>query len=101
MGRYRGGRARRSQQLAEANLLDLTPVREAEWTDVDGCIVLQRPPPRRRGLLGMAAHLSYLMAARRIRLDDIGSWSWRYFDGRTTVSGVCAELRNRFGARRL
>ena len=77
--------------------MDLTPVREAEWKDVDGWVVLHRPLPSRRGLRGMARQLSYLMAARRIRLDDIGSCSWRCFDGRTTVSGVCAELRNRFG----
>lgn len=93
----RGGGSRVAQRLVDANLLDLTPVREAAWKDVDGWIVLQRPRPSRRGLRGMADHLSYLMAPRRLRLDDIGSCSWRCFDGGTTVSGVCEKLRSRFG----
>jgi hypothetical protein len=83
--------------LREANLLDLTPVREAEWKDVDGWIVLERPVPGRGGLRGLGDRLSYLMAPRRIRLDDIGSCSWQCFDGRTTVSDACVELRDRFG----
>ena len=97
MARSRGGRARRSNPPPPANLLDLTPVREATWSDVDGWIVLERPQPSRRGLRGLGDRLSYLMAPRRIRLDDIGSCSWLCFDGQTTVADACAALRNRFG----
>jgi hypothetical protein len=77
--------------------LDLTPVREAVWKDIDGWVVLERPPPSRGGLRGLGDRLSYAMAARRIRLDDIGSCSWKCFDGETTVGETCAVLRARFG----
>lgn len=91
------GSSRREQQLGEANLLDLTPVRRAAWKDVDGWVVLERPPPSRGGLRGLGDRLSFAMAARRIRLDDIGSCSWKSFDGETTVGEACAVLRERFG----
>lgn len=83
--------------MGEANLLELTPVRRAAWKDVDGWIVLERPPPNRRGLRGLGDRLSFAMAARRIRLDHIGSHSWRCFDGETKVAEVCVVLRERFG----
>ena len=60
-------------------------------------VVLERPPPRRGGFRGLIRWLSYAMAARRLRLDDVGSCSWNCFDGRTTVGGACAVLRERFG----
>jgi hypothetical protein len=95
--RGRGGPDRGGERLEDINLLDLTPVREAEWKDVDGWVVLQRPPPGRGGLRGLGDRLSFAMAARRIRLDDLGSCSWKCFDGETTVGDACAVLRERFG----
>ncbi len=95
--RARGGPGRGGERLGEVNLLDLTPVREVEWKDVDGWVVLERPPPGRGGLRGLGDRLAFAMAARRIRLDDIGSCSWRCFDGETTVAETCAVLRERFG----
>ena len=82
---------------SDANLLDLTPVRRAAWRDVDGRVVLERPPPSRGGLRGLGDRLSFAMAAKRIRLDDMGSCSWSCFDGETTVAEACSVLRERFG----
>lgn len=96
--RGRADPGRQWDRLADVNLLDLTPVREAEWKDVDGWVVLERPPPSRGGLRGLGDRLSFAMAARRIRLDDMGSCSWKCFDGETTVAETCAVLRERFGA---
>lgn len=93
----RWGSRRGRERLGDANLLELTPVREADWKDVDGRVVLERPRPSRRGLRGLVGQLSYLMAARRIRLDEIGSCSWLCFNGHTTVGEACAALRERFG----
>lgn len=95
--RGRGAPDRGREPLGDVNLLDLTPVREAEWKDVDGWVVLERPPPSRGGLRGLGDRLSFAMAARRIRLDDLGSVSWMCFDGETTVGEACAVLRERFG----
>lgn len=95
--RRRGGSGRRRQRLAEANLLDLTPVRRAAWNDVGGQVVLERPPPGRGGLRGLGDRLSFAMASRRIRLDEVGSCAWRCFDGATTVAEACTALREGFG----
>jgi hypothetical protein len=45
----------------------------------------------------MFERLSYNMAPRRLRLDDIGSYAWKRFDGRLTVREVAGEVRSRFG----
>ncbi len=62
-------------------------------------VVLERPRPSPGGLRGLAERLSFALAARRIRLDDVGSCSWKCFDGDTTVKEACAALRERFGDR--
>lgn len=82
---------------SDANLLDLTPVRRAAWREVDGRVLLERPPPSRGGIRGLGDRLSFAMAAKRIRLDDMGSCSWSCFDGETTVAEACSVLRERFG----
>ncbi len=58
--------------------------------------MLERPPAKRSGIRGIG-RLTSFMAARRVRLDDIGSFSWKRFDGETTVGEVCGALRERFG----
>ncbi|MEE8447798.1 MAG: PqqD family protein [Gemmatimonadota bacterium] len=87
---------RRETARTAPNLLEWTPVRVAEWRDVDGGVVLERPPPKRSGIRGIG-RLTSFMAAQRVRLDDIGSFSWTRFDGETTVGEVCGALRERFG----
>ena len=100
LGRRPGGRrpvgTRRETAGAAPNLLEWTPVRIAEWRDVDGGIVLERPSGKRSGMRGIG-RLTSLMAPQRVRLDDIGSFSWERFDGTTTVGEVCEALRERFG----
>jgi hypothetical protein len=73
-------------------------VRVATWRDVDWNVVLERPPAKRSGLRGIG-RLASLVAPRRVRLDDIGSFSWKQLDGATTVGEVCRQLRERFGER--
>lgn len=100
LARRPGGRgpvgARGETASAAPNLLEWTPVRVAEWRDVEGDVVLERPSAKRSGIRGIG-RLTSLMAARRVRLDAIGSFSWKRFDGATTVGEVCGALRERFG----
>jgi hypothetical protein len=41
--------------------------------------------------------LFYLLAAQRLRLDQMGSASWLLLDGEHSVAEVAAMLRERFG----
>lgn len=34
----------------------------------------------------------------RVKLDEIGSFAWKHFDGRTTVAAIAQAMRERFGA---
>ncbi len=79
------------------NLLHMTPVRVAEWREIYGRIVLERPAPQGRGLRGLGARMAYWFAPTRMRLDKIGSAAWKRFDGQATVGEVCALLREELG----
>jgi hypothetical protein len=79
------------------NLLDLTPVAAAEIEEQDGRVVVIRPKPSSRGLRAPLDWLVYLMAARRLRLDELGSFCWRQMDGRRTAGAIAEAMRTEFG----
>ena len=92
--RFRG---RREDPLEGVNLLHVHPVREAEWRDEDDVVVLQRIPPREKGLSGVGARVDHWLGTPRLKLDATGSFAWRRFDGNTTVGQVVADVRETFG----
>ena len=81
-----------------SNLLELTPVRAAGWSEDAGRVVVEIPTPRRPWRAPLA-WLSSRMSTKRVRLDEVGSLAWTLFDGRSTVGEVAAALRERFGER--
>lgn len=90
--------ARRDAGLEDVNLLELAPVRTAEWSEVEGRVVVERPPSLARGPRRWIETLSALTGVKRIRLDAVGSSAWRRLDGAHTVGEVCAALRAELGA---
>lgn len=95
-GRHWGGR-RGPDPLMGVNLLDLRPVREAKWSEVEGRVVVERAAPRARGLRGVRERLDNWLATPRVRLDETGSFAWIRFDGNATVRDVVAAVREHFG----
>ncbi len=89
--------ARRRRELEHLNVLDVTPVRIAAWEEVHDRVVVLRPRPTGRGLRGGLDRLLFLLSARRIRLDDVGSAAWRAMDGARTVAALAQHLRAEFG----
>jgi hypothetical protein len=83
--------------LEGINLLELTPRRLAEWHEKDGRVVLHRPTPTSSGLKRVLDWFFYHMSARRIRLDDVGSFAWFELDGGKSVSEVAHLVRGNFG----
>ena len=82
------------------NLLDMIPVREADWqVDADDRITLLRARPDRRGRRGFTVWLSSMMGPSRVRLDEVGSFTWRHIDGQTDVRTLCGRLQDEFGDR--
>ena len=79
------------------NLLELTPTTAAEIEEKDGRVIVIRPRPSPRGLLTPFDWLVYLMAPRRLRLDEVGSFCWRHMDGRRTAGEIADALRAEFG----
>ena len=79
------------------NLLDLTPVAAAEAEEKDGRVVVIRPQPVTRGLRKPIDWLIYLLAVRRLQLDEVGSFCWRHMDGRRTAGDIAEALRTEFG----
>jgi len=90
---------RRVDELETVNLLEVSPVRLAAWTEKEGQVVIARPKLFRTGLLGLVDHLLHLLSAKRIRLDSVGSFAWLQLDGDRSVSQVIDLLREKFGER--
>jgi hypothetical protein len=88
---------RRQDKLANLNLVDVRPVRVAEWEERDGRITVHRPLPKTTGLRRLVDRLLFEMSTRRIRLDMLGSFTWKQLDGARTVAEVAALLRDKYG----
>lgn len=91
-------RRRRHDSLATVNLLEVIPVRAAEWEpQPDGRVVIHRPLPTTKGLRYFVDRLLFEMSTRRIRLDGVGSVAWREIDGTRSVADLADALRAEFG----
>ena len=91
--------SRRKQEklLEQVNVLDLAPVRRANWVEKNGRVVIERPKPLRKTPATLFEWLGYHMSMRLIRLDEVGSETWRLLDGHRTVGDVAGSLRRKFG----
>ena len=79
------------------DLLELTPVRRVPWIErEDGRVVIDRPRPPIDGLRGLVRRARWMLAPRRIRLDEIGSFAWRRLDGATKVRALAEVIREAF-----
>ena len=79
------------------DLLELEPVRCVPWREnVDGYVVIDRPPPPVRDLRGLVQRANWLVSPRRIRLDALGSFAWRRLDGVTKVRTLAGVMREAF-----
>ena len=91
-------RGARTGPPADSNLLELTPLRTASWSEDAGRVVVEIPAPSRPWRAPFA-WLSSRMSSKRLRLDEVGSLAWTLLDGRRTAGEVAVELRERFGER--
>ena len=89
---------RSTSPLEAVNLLDLAPVRVAAWENLDDRVVILRPRPSKKRLPPLWEWFRYLLSARRIRLDEFGSFVWHRLDGDRKVEQVAHELRESFGS---
>ena len=79
------------------DLLELTPVRCALWLErEDGRVVIDRPRPPIDGLSGLFRRAGWMLAPRRVRLDEVGSFAWRRLDGATKVRALAGVMRDAF-----
>ncbi len=76
---------------------EVVPVPRATAREVEGRVVLERLRPVRGGLAGLGDRVAYLLSIPRVRLDDLGSATWRHLDGHRTVADVCAALEADLG----
>jgi hypothetical protein len=83
----------RRPELERVNLLEIAPVRTADWRESGERVVLHRPPPRTRGVRRLFDHLATWLAPPKIRLDEVGSFAWKRLDGSVTVGEVAESMR--------
>jgi hypothetical protein len=85
-----------TKPLDGVNLLDLVPGKRLRW-EMDGDTVVLLYPKFRNRLL-----VKFLMPRMKrpfwkIKLDEIGSWTWQHADGKATVKQIGEGLREHFG----
>ena len=86
-----------SQPPGVVDLLELTPMRRVPWLERDdGRVVIDRPRPPIDGLGGLFRRAGWMLAPRRIRLDEVGSFAWRRLDGATKVRALAGVMRDAF-----
>lgn len=79
------------------DLLELAPMRSVPWLErEDGRVVIDRPRPPIDGLRGLIRRTGWMLAPRRVRLDEIGSFAWRRLDGATKVRALAGVIRDAF-----
>jgi hypothetical protein len=72
-------------------------MRQVPWLERDdGRVVIERPRPPIDGLRGLIRRAAWMLAPRRIRLDEIGSFAWRRLDGSTKVRALAGVIRDAF-----
>ncbi|MBN2366624.1 MAG: PqqD family protein [Calditrichaeota bacterium] len=78
--------------------LELFPFRQMDYeSGDDDRITVLVPHPENwltRKLLPKPKH-----PAQKIRLDEIGSFVWRHFDGKHSINTICEKLDEKFGKR--
>lgn len=90
---------RKRDELEEINLLEIVPVRTADWEERGDRVVVLRPTPDSHGMRRALDWFLYLMAVRKVRLDEIGSFIWRQLDGKQSVAEIAQVLGEQFGDR--
>jgi len=85
------------RDLTKVNVLDVVPVRLADWENHADHVVVIRPHPRVPWHLLLLEWVRYGLAVRRIRLDPIGSMAWRNCDGALTVAEIAEIVREVVG----
>ncbi len=88
-------RSREPEGLEEVNLLDLVPVRLADWREAGDRVVLLRPKPP-SPLKRPFEWLAQTLAPRRLRLDEIGSYMWKQLEGGKTAGQIAQAVRQEF-----
>ena len=86
-----------SQPPGVVDLLELTPMRRVPWLERDdGRVVIDRPRPPIDGLSGLFRRAGWMLAPRRVKLDEVGSFAWRRLDGATKVRALAGVMRDAF-----
>jgi hypothetical protein len=77
-------------------LADVVPERVAPSAEVEGLVVIERPPPEVHVLRGFGRWFSWAMGPKKVRLDELGSFAWQRIDGDTTFAAISDAVRRRF-----
>jgi len=73
--------------------------RSVEWEDgpEGGAVLLV--PRFRKGLLAKWLQPRLKSKHIKVKLDEIGSFAWRRFDGKTSFESIVEEMQGQFGSR--
>lgn len=79
------------------NLLELMPIQRVPWEQAENGMVVVLVPKFRNALVvrWIVPHLRYPNV--RVKLDAMGSFVWKFCDGKTTVASIADRMTAEFG----
>ncbi|NJL29540.1 MAG: PqqD family protein [Thermoanaerobaculia bacterium] len=84
--------------LEGINLLDLAPVRLADWTEAEGRVTLVRRRPEGKGVKAFFHRFfSYHLVPRLVKLDAVGTFAWQRLDGSQRIAEIAEAMRRELG----
>ena len=87
---------KRGIEETEINLLELVPIRNIDWKEEEGLIVLLKPKYKhsffKKHILPRMKNPYF-----KVKLDSVGSFVWKRFDGKLRVKEIARNLIDEFG----
>lgn len=84
-------------QRHQAQWSDIVVTQKVEWKDGPGDLAVLLVPRFRRGPLAKWLLARLKNPFFRVNLDEIGSFVWKQFDGKTAFSSIAQSMREKFG----
>lgn len=84
------------ENKAAPNLLKMRPLKNSEYEEINGRIVLLVPRKQNPILLRLIPSLKR-RSHLKLHLDEIGTHAWKHIDGQNSVLDIAHHLKVKFG----
>ena len=88
---------KRGVEKSKINLLELIPVRNIKWEKKEDGLIILLKPKFELALLRKHVLPRLKKPYFKIKLDQVGSFTWEHCDGSLRVKEIAKNLKDKFG----